>query len=60
MVNDTENDEENRPIMELKDLTYQEFSLYSTYVERLKKENRSKADTPLQSFEVEVNYNENE
>lgn len=58
--NETESDEENRPIMELKDLTYDEFSLDSTYVERLKKENRSKVDTPLQSFEVEVNYNENE
>ena len=58
--NDTESDEENRPIMELKDLTYDEFSLTSTYVESLSKENRLSVDTPLQSFEVEVNYNENE
>ena len=60
MGNETESDEENRPIMELKDLIYDEFSLKSTYVETLKKENRASTDTPLQSFEVEVNYNENE
>ena len=60
VVSETEGDEENRPIMELKDLTYDEFSLYSTYVESLSKEKRLSVDTPLQSFEVEVNYNENE
>ena len=58
MVSETEGDEENRPIMELKEKGYDEIALSEDYVKTLN--NIGNTDTPLQSFEVEVNYNENE